>query len=98
MVRAQKLLVDSLGARAPLAHVTAVPAGGLNLWLRLPETVDLPALVRECEDRNVLIAAGTEWFPAEPAGPFIRLNYSGPDPGAFPDAARVIGEALERCS
>jgi DNA-binding transcriptional MocR family regulator len=92
------LLVDSLSEHTPLAHLTAVPAGGLNLWLRLPEAVDLPVLVRECEDRNVLIAAGTEWFPAEPAGPFIRLNYCGPNPGAFPEAARVIGDALRHCS
>jgi DNA-binding transcriptional MocR family regulator len=42
----------------------------------------------------VLIAAGNEWFPAEPAGPFIRLNYSGPNPGAFPDGARIIGQAM----
>jgi DNA-binding transcriptional MocR family regulator len=92
------LLIDSMSEHAPLAHLTAIPPGGLNLWLRLPDTTDLPALVRQCEDENVLIASGTEWFPAEPAGPFIRLNYSGANPGAFPDAARVIGRALERAS
>ncbi|BAS07807.1 transcriptional regulator, GntR family protein [Arthrobacter sp. Hiyo4] len=44
----------------------------------------------------MIIAAGNEWFPAEPAGPFIRLNYSGANPGAFPEGARIIGQALER--
>lgn len=92
------LLVDSMSEHAPLAHPAAIPPGGLNLWLRLPDTADLPALVRQCENENVLIASGTEWFPAEPAGPFIRLNYSGANPGAFPDAARVIGRAIERTS
>ncbi|HEV7847977.1 MAG TPA: PLP-dependent aminotransferase family protein [Mycetocola sp.] len=90
------LLIDSMGEHAALAHLTAIPPGGLNLWLRLPDTTDLPTLVRQCEDQNVLIASGIEWFPAEPAGPFIRLNYAGANPGAFPDAARVIGRALER--
>ncbi|MGV8895796.1 MAG: PLP-dependent aminotransferase family protein [Rhodoglobus sp.] len=89
------LLVDSLAEHAPLAHLTSVPAGGLNLWLQLPESTDLPALVRRCEDNGVLISSGTEWFPAEPAAPFIRLNYAGANPGAFPEAARVIGRALE---
>ncbi|MDF1489029.1 hypothetical protein [Tessaracoccus caeni] len=28
---------------------------------------------------------------AEPTGCYLRLNYSGAKPGAFPEAARIIG-------
>ncbi|MBE0011265.1 hypothetical protein DXT87_16015 [Arthrobacter sp. AET 35A] len=35
-------------------------------------------------------------FPAEPTGPFIRPNYSGPNPGTYPEAARIIGRTLEK--
>ncbi|HEY0814673.1 MAG TPA: PLP-dependent aminotransferase family protein [Pseudonocardia sp.] len=90
------LLVDSLAAHTAHAHLAHIPRGGLNLWARLPDDTDLDRLTRDCEGDGVLIAPGTEWFPAEPSGPFIRLNYSGPDPGRFPDAARVIGAALAR--
>jgi DNA-binding transcriptional MocR family regulator len=90
------LLIDSMAEHAPLAHLTAIPQGGLNLWYRLPDGTDLPALARACEDENVYIAAGTDWFPAEPTGPFIRLNYSGANPGAFPEGAGVIGRTLTR--
>ena len=89
------LLADSLTRHAPLAHLTTIPAGGLNLWARLPERTDLPTFIRECEAHGVLVAGGTEWFPAEPTGKFIRLNYAGPNPGAYPEAARVIGRILE---
>ncbi len=88
------LLVEALREHAPTAHLEAVPAGGLNLWLRLPDTTDLARVVRDCESAGVLVAAGDEWFPAEPTGPHLRLNYSGASPGAFPDGARVIGAAL----
>ncbi|TLM81893.1 PLP-dependent aminotransferase family protein [Pseudarthrobacter sp. NamE2] len=88
------LLVSSVREHVPQAHLESLPKGGLNLWLRMPDGTDLPRLARDCEDRGVVIAAGTEWFPAEPAGPFIRLNYSGPNPGAYPGGARIIGEAL----
>lgn len=88
------LLARSLGEHAPEAHLTAMPRGGLNLWARLPDGVDLAALVRSCEDVGVLVVSGDEWFPAEPTGPHLRLNYSGPDTGAFPEAARIIGRAL----
>ncbi|TFB99883.1 PLP-dependent aminotransferase family protein [Cryobacterium mannosilyticum] len=88
------LLLTSLRAHAPDAQIATVPAGGLNLWARLPDATDLDRLVADCEAAGVMIAAGTSWFPAEPTGPFIRLNYSGPNPGAFADGARIIGQAL----
>ncbi|MHA7262472.1 aminotransferase-like domain-containing protein [Arthrobacter sp. TMN-37] len=92
------LLIDSLTEHAPLARLSAIPPGGLNLWLRLPDATNLPAFIHDCESHNVLIAPGTEWFPAEPTGPFIRLNYSGPNPGAYPEAIRIIGQILEQYS
>jgi hypothetical protein len=33
---------------------------------------------------------GTEWFPAQPPAPLLRLNYSGPYPDRFDAGARVI--------
>ena len=90
------LLLDGLRTSAPRAHVEAVPPGGLNLWARLPDGTDLEQLAHECERHGVLVAPGTEWFPAEPAGAYLRLNYSGPNPSAFADGARVLGEALDR--
>ena len=88
------LLIDSLAEHVPDAHLDHVPRGGLNLWARLPDGTALDQLARECEADGVVIAPGTEWFPAEPSGPYIRLNYSGPDPERFPEGARVIGRAL----
>ena len=92
------LLVDSLHEHAPQAFIDAVPSGGLNLWSRLPDGTDVTRLAQDCERAGVLIAPGAEWFPAEPAGSFIRLNYAGPNPSAFAAGARVLGEALERMS
>jgi DNA-binding transcriptional MocR family regulator len=92
------LLVSSLREQAPKAHLSIIPQGGLNLWAQLPDGTDLEGLTRDCESAGVMIAVGTEWFPAEPAGPFIRLNYAGPNPSAFPEGARVLGQALERNS
>jgi DNA-binding transcriptional MocR family regulator len=88
------LLAGALREHVPAGHLEAVPRGGLNLWLRLPDTADLPRLVRDCETAGVVVASGNEWFPAEPTGVYLRLNYSGPNPGVFPDGARIIGQAL----
>ncbi len=89
------LLVTRLREHAPQAHVAHVPRGGLNLWARLPDGTDPEQLTRDCGNAGVIIAPGTEWFPAEPTGPFIRPNYAGPNPSAFPEGARILGRSLE---
>lgn len=89
------LLLDSLRTHAPQAHVEHVPVVGLNLWTRLPDGNDVPQLVRACETRGLLVAPGAEWFPAEPSGSFIRLNFSSQDPGCFHHAVELLGQALD---
>ncbi|MGZ0711938.1 aminotransferase-like domain-containing protein (plasmid) [Coraliomargarita sp. W4R53] len=89
------LLADSIEEALPEAHLARRPAGGLNLWLRLPDGTDPDRLVRECESRGVIIAPGSEWFPAEASSPHIRLNYSGPNPERFPEAAEIIKTAMD---
>lgn len=90
------LLVSALREHAPGADIEQIPAGGLNLWVRLPDGTDVERLAHDCETAGLVIAPGGEWFPAEPAGPFIRLNYAGPNPAAFPAGARILGTALAR--
>ncbi|WP_435768589.1 PLP-dependent aminotransferase family protein [Nocardioides sp. SYSU DS0651] len=92
------LLLDALREHVPDAVVEHVPAGGLNLWLRLPDGTDVDLLVREAEQERLLVAAGREWFPAEPAASYVRLSYAGPNPAAFPAAAAALGRALARVS
>lgn len=88
------LLRQSLQEHAPQVQVEAVPRGGLNLWARLPDGVALRPLLRELENRGLLVVPGDELFPAEPTAPYIRMSYAGPDPGSYPEAARVLGEVL----
>ncbi|WP_454197525.1 aminotransferase-like domain-containing protein [Nocardia sp. Marseille-Q1738] len=88
------LLIDSLREHAPQLHVDHVPQGGLHLWARLPDGTNTDRLVRDCETEGVYVASGHEWFPAEPSGPFLRLNFTGPNPNGFPAAAQTITAAL----
>lgn len=92
------LLVTSLQEHAPQANIELIPKGGLNLWLRLPDGTSLARLTSDCESAGLIVAPGNEWFPAEPTGPFLRLNYSGPNPGAYPHGARILGETLKHNS
>ena len=88
------LLAAAVREHLPAAAVEQLPAGGLNLWVRLPDGTDVDRLVVDCDRAGVVIASGAEWFPAEPAGPYVRLNYAGPNPARFAEGARVIGALL----
>ena len=91
----RNLLAGSLREHAPTLRVDHIPAGGLHLWARLPDGTDLDRLVRNCETRGVWVASGNEWFPTEPSAPYLRLNFTGPNPAGYPAAAQAIEAALD---
>lgn len=88
------LLARALADHVPHARLEHVPAGGLNLWVRLPDGTDVPRLALDCERAGLVIAPGADWFPAEPAAPYVRLNYAGPRPESYPEAMRILGTNL----
>lgn len=90
------LLIDALTTHVPDATIEGIPAGGLNLWVRLPYGTDPVRLAQEAEQRGLVVAPGDEWFPAEPSAPYLRLNFAGPNPEMFDKAAMLLGEALAR--
>lgn len=89
------LLLGALGEHAPAVQIEQVPAGGLNLWARLPDGSDVGQVVLRCERSGLVIAAGSAWFPAEPTGAYVRLSYAGPDSSSYGRAAQILGGALD---
>ncbi|MGC0363579.1 DNA-binding transcriptional MocR family regulator [Rhodococcus sp. 27YEA15] len=87
-------LIDALDAAVPELALTHRPLGGLNLWLRMPDGSDPEAFAARCLSRGLSISPGAEWFPAEPPGAYVRLNFGGSHPDHFPEAARILAGAL----
>lgn len=73
-----------------------VPAGGLNLWVGLPDELDDVALAAEAARAGVVVSPGRPWFPAEAPGPFLRLSYAGAPAEDLERGIRVLGEVVER--
>ncbi|GGF34050.1 aminotransferase-like domain-containing protein [Subtercola lobariae] len=76
--------------------LTFLPRGGLNLWVRFDDRVDVRALVARCLAAGVSMTPGSEWFPTEPPGSFARLNYSGPHPERFGEGISIVARELAR--
>ncbi|MCU1404469.1 MAG: GntR family transcriptional regulator [Glaciihabitans sp.] len=67
-----------------------VPAGGLNLWIRLPDGTDTREYLRRSREAGIMVSPGHDWFPAEPTGAFIRLNYARARPERFAGAIGTL--------
>ena len=89
---------DALGAaltrHLPELEVTSIPAGGLHLWVALPEGTDDVALASAAAAAGVIVFPGRPWFPAEPPAPFLRLTFAAAPPEALDEGVRRLAKAL----
>jgi DNA-binding transcriptional MocR family regulator len=76
--------------------VTSLPAGGLHLWVALPEGTDDVALASAAAAEGVVVFPGRPWFPAEAPGPYLRLTYAAARPDALDEGVRRLARALLR--
>lgn len=86
-------LLGALAAQAPDLPAPHRPLGGVSVWLELPglQPGQARGVVAACRTRGVWVAAGDEWFPAEPSAQHVRLNFAAADPSRFAEAAAVLG-------
>jgi DNA-binding transcriptional MocR family regulator len=96
--RRRDALVSALAAHG--LRPALVPRGGLHLWTALPPGTDDMALAEAALRAGVLVSAGRRYFPAEPAGPRVRLSYgSAAGEAELADGtarlARLLGPSLE---
>ncbi len=90
----RNLLASELRELAPDVDVDGLPPVGSTCGAG-SRTTSTPRPSRAtARQPGVLVAAGGEWFPAEPTGQYLRLNFAGPNPAAFREAARVIGRVV----
>ena len=87
-------LAAALARRLPELAVPALPAGGLHLWVGLPEGADDAAVAAAAAARDVVVFPGRPWFPAEPPGPFLRLTFAAAAPEALDEGVKRLAAAL----
>jgi len=78
--------------------LTLVPGGGFHLWVRLPEGIDETDLVLRCARADLVVSPGRDWFPGDPAGPYLRLTFAGAPPGMLASGARILARIIDPSS
>ena len=72
------------------------PEGGLFIWAKLPQNVDMLDYVNKLIERNVAVVPGTA-FMVDDTKPcsYIRLNFSTPDDDKIVEGVKIMGEIAE---
>jgi DNA-binding transcriptional MocR family regulator len=83
-------LVTAISAELPGCQLDLIPAGGLHLWLRLPEHCDDAGVADIAAVRGVTVNAGRASFPGEPPGPYLRLSYAAEEPAALRRGTEIL--------
>ena len=69
-------MIEGLGRELPHWRVTAVPRGGVHLWVELPD--DVADVEGRARAHGVAIHAGHGYFAGETPGRFVRLTFGAP--------------------
>jgi DNA-binding transcriptional MocR family regulator len=87
-------LIGAIGELLPDCSVPIIPAGGVHVWLRLPDSSSDVAIADQAAARGLELSPGRASFPSEPPGSYVRLSYSAAEPEALVRAAQILAEVL----
>jgi DNA-binding transcriptional MocR family regulator len=69
-------LALALQQQIPQFTIPLLPRGGASLWVRLPGHIADEQLASRAVRCGTVISPGRSYYPAEPAGSFIRLSFA----------------------
>jgi 2-aminoadipate transaminase len=69
------------------------PKGGIFLWLKLPDSVDVRKLVKPAADAGILFNPGPEWVcNPEPAKSYMRLCFALPSKEVIREGVAALAQ------
>ena len=73
------------------------PEGGLFIWCKLPESVDMLTFAKVAADNKVAVVPGTAFmmYP-EDKTQYIRLNFSTPTEEGIVKGMKILGEVKKQ--
>ncbi|MGN0531933.1 MAG: PLP-dependent aminotransferase family protein [Eubacterium sp.] len=92
--RKLNLMCDMLDKHCPEIQYVR-PQGGLFLWAKLPDNVDMLDYCNRLVERNVAVVPGTAFLIDDTAQcSYVRLNFSTPDDDNIVKGVEIMGETL----
>jgi len=90
------VMLTAMARHFPHEVTWTEPAGGLFLWVTLPEYLDATTLLKEALESKVAYVPGTAFSPDNNGHNTLRLNFSFCNPEKINLGIRRLGEVFER--
>jgi DNA-binding transcriptional MocR family regulator len=87
-------LVTAIANMLPGCQLELIPAGGMHLWLRLPDGCSDADVTEAAAARGVMVNPGRASFPGEAPASYLRLSYAGEEPAALLAAVRILAAVI----
>ncbi len=97
LLQKRDLLLTALESALKETGIWSRPTGGLFLWLRLPEAVDLVALKARTAERGFYYAEGKDFHVEGKAVHFLRLAFDHVPDASITQGIPVLAECIVRC-
>ncbi len=92
--RKLNLMCDSLDKYCPEIRYVR-PEGGLFIWAKLPDTVDMLDYVNRLLEKKVAVVPGSAFMMDDTAPcSYVRLNFSTPSDESIVEGVKHMGEVL----
>lgn len=89
----REALAESFGTSAEFGD----PPGGIYLWIKLPDQVDVPKLAQAALAAGVALNPGPEWSTDKAwSRSRLRLCFANPEPAAIREGVAVLAEVCRR--
>jgi DNA-binding transcriptional MocR family regulator len=90
-------LVAAIAAVLPGCSLPVVPAGGVHVWLRLPDHCSDADVAELAAARGLSVSPGRGSFAAEPPGSYLRLSYAAAEVPALVRGVSILAAAIAAC-
>ena len=87
-------MLSALGEHMPAGVKWNQPAGGMFLWLELPEGMDSEDMLKKALERNVAYVPGTPFYANEPVRNTLRLAFVTVPEEKIRAGVKVLGEVF----
>ena len=92
----RNVMMDVLRERFPEAATWHRPQGGMSIWVRLPDELDVTELLVEARNAGVDFAAGPLFYPTPNGHSAMRLNFTYVNESEIEKGLGRLGEVCEK--
>ncbi len=72
------------------------PAGGMFIWLTLPEGLRSDELIHRTMERGVIFVPGNSFFTKGQGNRHIRMNFTNAEPSDIEKGVKIMAEEMEK--